>query len=81
MSLFKFFFFPCRSFEDVCSRLQNTLESLRALVFAYDLPTKDALIQLVFGAVISVRNHGGWSCFSFPVNGYVKILTNIKLRL
>ncbi|XWS54065.1 hypothetical protein CRYUN_Cryun10bG0057000 [Craigia yunnanensis] len=42
-----------KSFEGVCSRLQNALESLRGLVVEYGVPTKDTLIQLAFGAVNS----------------------------
>ncbi|KAL1176065.1 hypothetical protein V6Z11_A04G133200 [Gossypium hirsutum] len=42
-----------KSFEVVCSRLQNALESLRGLVFEYGVPTKDTLIELAFGAVNS----------------------------
>ncbi|KAH1040094.1 hypothetical protein J1N35_041837 [Gossypium stocksii] len=42
-----------KSFEVVCSRLQNALESLRGLVFEYGVPTKDTLIELALGAVNS----------------------------
>ncbi|XVE92675.1 hypothetical protein REPUB_Repub01dG0120100 [Reevesia pubescens] len=42
-----------KSFEGVCSRLQNALESLQGLAFECSVPTKDTLIQLAFGAVNS----------------------------
>ncbi|KAK6252828.1 hypothetical protein QUC31_014548 [Theobroma cacao] len=42
-----------KSFEGVCSRLQNALESLRALILECSVPAKDALIQLAFGAINS----------------------------
>ncbi|XWS39372.1 hypothetical protein CRYUN_Cryun18bG0047700 [Craigia yunnanensis] len=42
-----------KSFEVVCSRLQNALKSLRGVVFEYRVPTKDTLLQLAFGAVNS----------------------------
>ncbi|OMP09626.1 hypothetical protein COLO4_05290 [Corchorus olitorius] len=42
-----------KSFEAVCSRLQNALDSLRGLIFEYSVPTKDTLIQLAFGAINS----------------------------
>ncbi|KAK8564011.1 hypothetical protein V6N13_005771 [Hibiscus sabdariffa] len=43
-----------KSFGEVCSRLQNALESLRGLAFECSFPTKDTLIELAFGAVNSV---------------------------
>lgn len=54
--IFSFFFSFCRSFEGVCSRLQEALESLRGLIIEYSVPTKETLIELAFRAINSVRN-------------------------
>lgn len=47
-------FFCCRSFEEVCSRVHNTLESLREVFSGLIVPTKDALVQLSFTAIQAV---------------------------
>lgn len=47
----------CRSFEGVCSRLQNALESLGEVIVDNNvLPRRDALIQLAFSAVQAVNS-------------------------
>ena len=51
----------CRSFEAVCLKLQNALESLKALVRVDEngFPSKDGLVRQLFtaiGAVNSVRH-------------------------
>ncbi|XVF44377.1 hypothetical protein PTKIN_Ptkin02bG0115100 [Pterospermum kingtungense] len=42
-----------KSFEGVCSRLQNALESLQGFIFEYSAPTKETLVQLAFRAINS----------------------------
>lgn len=46
----------CRSFEGVCTRLGNALESLRGLVVLNCGPTKDTLIQHSFTAIQIVQS-------------------------
>jgi hypothetical protein len=51
----------CRSFEAVCLKLHNALESLKELVRVNEngFPSKDSLVRLLFtaiGAVNSVRH-------------------------
>ncbi|KAJ0037615.1 hypothetical protein Pint_23807 [Pistacia integerrima] len=46
-----------KSFQGVCSKLQNALESLREVIFDNNvLPRRDALIQLAFSAVQAINS-------------------------
>ncbi|XP_022737741.1 RNA polymerase II C-terminal domain phosphatase-like 3 [Durio zibethinus] len=67
-----------KSFEGVCSRLQNALESLRGLVFEYSVPTKDILIQLAFGAVNSAFVALKWNFKEQNVAILSRILSVVK---
>ncbi|PON51919.1 FCP1-like phosphatase [Parasponia andersonii] len=43
-----------KSFEEVCARLHNNLESLQGVVSKYSFPAKDSVIQLSFNAIRAV---------------------------
>jgi len=58
--------FCCRSFEEVCSRVHSTLESLQEVFSGLIVPTKDALVQLSFTAIQAV--HSVRSPSSFELN-------------
>ncbi|KAJ9186133.1 hypothetical protein P3X46_005668 [Hevea brasiliensis] len=45
-----------KSFKATCSKLRNTLESLRDVVPEFNIPTKDDLMQLSFTAVRTVNS-------------------------
>ncbi|KAF2288358.1 hypothetical protein GH714_007033 [Hevea brasiliensis] len=73
-----------KSFEATCSKLSNTLESLRHVVGECDIPTKYHLMQLSFTAIRTVnsvfysmnhklreQNKGDFSRFLSLVNSYV----------
>nr|POE81365.1 rna polymerase ii c-terminal domain phosphatase-like 3 [Quercus suber] len=45
-----------KSFEEVCSRVHSTLESLQEVFSGLIVPTKDALVQLSFTAIQAVHS-------------------------
>lgn len=48
--------FCCRSYDDICSLLQNTFENLQEIVMENNVPKKDDLIQLSFTAIQAVNS-------------------------
>lgn len=48
--------FCCRSFEEACSRVHSTMESLQEVFSGLIVPTKDALVQLSFTAIQAVHS-------------------------
>ncbi|KAE8023769.1 hypothetical protein FH972_009433 [Carpinus fangiana] len=65
-----------KSFGEVCSRVQNTLERLREVFLEFSVPTKDALVQLSFAAIQAVN-----SVFCFMNNNQKEQNRDYLLRL
>lgn len=56
LNFINFGLFVVRSFSTTCSKLRNTLESLRNVVPEFNIPTKDYLMQLALTAVRAVNS-------------------------
>ncbi|KAA8530005.1 hypothetical protein F0562_034539 [Nyssa sinensis] len=65
-----------KSYDEVCSRLQNLLDSLREVAWEISVPNKDALIQMSFAAIQSVN-----SVFRSMTQNQKEPNWNILLRL